>query len=85
MATARPSCYWPRPNLADFSKQVELALFFDAKLDVAAMGMKAELILKRASASRPSGQWSEDDFDVLSEGAVVGRIFKVRAAPAGTP
>jgi hypothetical protein len=36
-----------------------------------------ELILKRASASRPSGEWKEDDFDVLADSAVVGRIFKV--------
>jgi hypothetical protein len=43
------------------------------------------LILKRASASRPSGEWSEDDFDVLTDNAVVGRIFKVHAAPQGTP
>jgi hypothetical protein len=28
------------------------------------------LILKRASASRPSGDWSEDDFNVLAAGAV---------------
>jgi len=34
------------------------------------------LILKRALASRPSGEWSEDDYDVLCEGAVVGRIMK---------
>jgi hypothetical protein len=25
------------------------------------------LILKRASASRPSGEWSDDDFDVLAD------------------
>ena len=37
---------------------------------------KDYLILKRASASRPSGQWNEDDFDVLADGVVVGRIFK---------
>ena len=43
------------------------------------------LILKRASASRPSGEWNEDDCDVLADGVVVGRIFKVHAAPAGTP
>jgi hypothetical protein len=35
------------------------------------------LMLKRASASRPSGQWNEDDFDVLADRAVVGRIIKV--------
>jgi hypothetical protein len=44
-----------------------------------------QLVLKRASASRPSGEWSDDDYDVLAEGKVVGRIFKVRAAPVGTP
>jgi hypothetical protein len=43
------------------------------------------LMLKRASASRLSGEWSEDDFDVLEDGAVVGRIFKVNATPVGTP
>ena len=32
------------------------------------------LILKRASVSRVSGEWSEDDFDVLADGTVVGRI-----------
>jgi hypothetical protein len=48
--------------------------------------MSPPLILKRASASRPSGEWNEDDFDVLSEiGAVVGRIFKANAASVGTP
>jgi hypothetical protein len=44
-----------------------------------------QLILKRASASRPSGQWSDDDFDVLADGVVVGRIFKANAAPVGEP
>jgi hypothetical protein len=43
------------------------------------------LILKRASASRSSGEWSDDDYDVLAEGAVVGRIFKVNAVPVGSP
>jgi hypothetical protein len=38
------------------------------------------ILLKRASASRSSGQWSDDDFDVLAEGFVVGRIFKASAA-----
>jgi hypothetical protein len=44
-----------------------------------------ELILKRASASRPSGEWNDDDFDVLADGAVVGRIMKAAAAPMGMP
>jgi len=39
------------------------------------------LLLKRAALSRSSGQWSDDDFDVLANGAVVGRIFKANAAP----
>jgi hypothetical protein len=43
------------------------------------------LILKRAAASRPSGEWNDDDFDVLADGAVVGRIFNSDASPIGTP
>jgi hypothetical protein len=43
------------------------------------------LILKRPSASRPSGKWRDDDYDVLSEGQVVGRIRKVITVPADTP
>ena len=46
---------------------------------------KDYLTLKRASASRLSGEWSEDDYDVLCEGEVVGRIFKSAAAPVGEP
>ena len=38
------------------------------------------VVLKRASTSRPSGEWSDDDFDVLAEGIVVGRIMKAAAA-----
>jgi hypothetical protein len=34
---------------------------------------------------RPSGHWNDDDFDVLTGGAVVGRIFKANAAPVGSP
>ena len=43
---------------------------------------KDYLILKRASASRPSGEWSDDDYDVMANREVVGRIFKANAAPA---
>jgi hypothetical protein len=38
------------------------------------------LVLKRASASRSSGEWRDDDYDVLENGVVVGRIF-VPTAP----
>jgi len=49
-------------------------------------GMEKDyLIVKRASASPPSGEWNEDDYDVLAEGVVVGRIMKVHAAPVGSP
>jgi hypothetical protein len=37
--------------------------------------VKAELILKRASASRTSGEWNEDDYDVLANSIVIGRIL----------
>ena len=43
------------------------------------------MVLKRASGSRSSGEWKDDDFDVLADGAVVGRILKVHAAPVGSP
>lgn len=44
--------------------------------------LTAALILKRASASRPSRQWSDDDdFDVLADGAVVGRILRSAGVP----
>jgi hypothetical protein len=34
------------------------------------------LILKRASASRSSGQWQDEDYDVLADGKVIGRIYE---------
>jgi len=43
------------------------------------------LILKRANTSRLSGQWSDDDCDVLENGVVVGRIFLSRAATRDRP
>ena len=46
---------------------------------------KDYLTLKRASASRPSGEWGDDDYDVLAEGIVVGRIMKAAAAPVDSP
>jgi hypothetical protein len=41
------------------------------------------LILKRASASRSSGEWNDEDYDVLADGIVVGRIIKAAAVPVG--
>jgi hypothetical protein len=35
---------------------------------------------QRASASRPSGRWQHEDYDVLADGQVVGRIYE----PAGS-
>jgi hypothetical protein len=46
---------------------------------------KDYLVLKRASASRPSGECNDDDYDVLADGIVVGRIMKAAASPVGTP
>src|SRR5262249_13800209 len=46
----------------------------------------SQLILKRASLSRSSGQWSDDDYDVFEDGVKVGRIFNLDAvAPEGRP
>jgi hypothetical protein len=44
-----------------------------------AMICGGQLILKRAAASRPSGQWSDDDYDVLADGVVIGRIMNAAA------
>jgi hypothetical protein len=44
-----------------------------------------QLILKRASANRPSGEWSADDYDVTADGETVGRIMKVETAQPATP
>ena len=46
---------------------------------------KDYLVLKRASTSRSSGEWSDDDYDVLAGGLVVGRILKSAVAPVGMP
>jgi len=46
---------------------------------------KDYLVLKRASTSRSSGEWSDDDYDVLAGGVVIGRILKSAAAPVGMP
>ena len=41
------------------------------------------LLLKRASKSRPSGQWSDDDYDVFDGDRLIGRIMWTDAAPEG--
>ena len=43
------------------------------------------LILKCAAASHLSGEWSEDDYDVLCEGAVVGRVMKAARRRVDAP
>jgi hypothetical protein len=44
------------------------------------------LILRRASISRSSGQWLEDDYNVYAGQRNVGRILKADAGhPAETP
>jgi len=37
------------------------------------------------SCCRPTGEWNDEDFDVLASGEVVGRIYKANAAPVGSP
>jgi len=36
---------------------------------------KDYLILKRAALSRPSGEWNDDEYDVLADGEAAGRIL----------
>jgi hypothetical protein len=37
----------------------------------------SSLILKLGKLYRPSGQWSDEDYDVLADGKVVGRILEL--------
>ena len=48
-----------------------------------AVSARGQLILKRAWASRPSA--SEGDYDVFTDGIVVGGIMRAIVAPAGSP
>ena len=40
------------------------------------------LILKQANKSRPSGEWSADDYDAFDGDRHIGRIMWTHAAPA---
>jgi hypothetical protein len=50
------------------------------RVRIATVAAMTRLTLKRASASRPDGQWKDEDYDVLADGKVVGRIYE----PAGS-
>jgi hypothetical protein len=41
--------------------------------------------LKRASKSRPSGEWSDDDYDVFDGDRHIGRVMWTHAASRETP
>jgi hypothetical protein len=41
----------------------------------------SHVILKRASTN----EWSDDDYDVVADGAVVGRIMRAAVGAEGTP
>jgi len=43
------------------------------------------LILKRASKSRSSGEWSDDDYDVFDSDRHIGRIMLHPQATTGEP
>ena len=43
------------------------------------------LTLKRASKSRPSGTWFDDDYDVVDGKQHIGRIMLHPQAPEGDP
>ena len=43
---------------------------------------KDYLTLKRAPTSRPSSEWEDDDYDVLADGEIVGRIYNAAVSVA---
>jgi len=48
--------------------------------------MATPLVLTRATVSRSSGQWGDDDYDVLENGVIIGRTFFLDAVgPQGHP
>jgi hypothetical protein len=61
----RPSCHSPGSLSVRFAT---LDIGIRRSLMLSDQMEKDYLILKRASASRPSGEWNDDDFDVLSDG-----------------
>lgn len=52
--------------------------------NIHSLGIRS-LTLLRASRHRPGGPWSDDDFDVVDEGGVVGRIMFAAANYTGGP
>ena len=42
--------------------------------------MTLSLILKPTKAARPSFDRREDEYDIIADGSVVGRIFKARGS-----
>jgi hypothetical protein len=50
------------------------------------MMSEGQLFLVSANKSRPSGEWSADDYDVREEtpnGPLIGRIYELAVAPTG--
>jgi hypothetical protein len=43
------------------------------------------LILKRANFSRPSGQWQDEDYDVLADAEVIGRDLLLHQTSRAVP
>jgi hypothetical protein len=44
--------------------------------------MEKDHLLERAALSRPSGLWNDNDFDMVTNGEIVGRIFKAGVSVA---
>jgi hypothetical protein len=47
--------------------------------------LRIGLFLLNFDIFRANGEWNDEDFDVLADGVGGGGIFKVNAAPVGTP
>jgi hypothetical protein len=73
----RPSSFVPRYDVFPFAGT--MAEEFPSRESM------IQLVLKRASTSRPFGEWNDDNLDVLADGVVVGRIFKANPAPVASP
>jgi hypothetical protein len=45
----------------------------------------SSIVLKRAWASRLSGEWNDDDYDVLADGVIVGRRGELSPRSSSIP
>jgi hypothetical protein len=78
----RSKKYAPVQNVSDVNRYMD-AKDFHQKYKTGRVGLKSACRVRLLLAHQASG--NDDDYDVLTNGEVVGRIFKANAASVGSP